>query len=137
MLESVPMLQIKEIPEDVHRTLKARAALAGLTLTEHVRQILVDFAGRKSREELIAELRSIPIRRGGESSAEAVRGRAGPVRVTVVDASVVVELIAPESESRRDAALAQRREGPLLTTDVGLGRAARTVGVEVLTLGEE
>lgn len=75
MLESVPMLQIKEIPEDVHRTLKARAALAGLTLTEHVRQILVDFAGRKSREELIAELRSIPIRRGGESSAEAVRGR--------------------------------------------------------------
>ncbi len=57
--------------------------------------------------------------------------------MTVVDASVVVELIAPESESRRDAALAQRREGPLLTTDVGLGRAAKAVGVEVLTLGEE
>jgi len=35
------------------------------------------------------------------------------------------------------AALAQRRDEPLLTTDVGLGRAARTVGVEVLTLGEE
>jgi len=34
-------------------------------------------------------------------------------------------------------ALAQRTDEPLLTTDVGLGRAARAIGVEVLTLGEE
>lgn len=34
------------------------------------------------------------------------------------------------------AALAQRRDEPLLTTDAGLGRAATAVGVEVLTLGD-
>ncbi|MGI8749954.1 MAG: FitA-like ribbon-helix-helix domain-containing protein [Thermoleophilaceae bacterium] len=69
----MPMLQIKEIPDDVHRTLKARAALAGVSLTEYVRQTLVESARRKSREELVVELRAIPIRQGGESGAEAVR----------------------------------------------------------------
>jgi len=67
------MLQIKEISEDVHRTLKARAALAGLSLTEYARQTLVESATRKSREELIAELESIPIDSNRESGAEAVR----------------------------------------------------------------
>jgi len=67
------MLQIKDVPQDVHRTLKARAALAGLSLTEYARQTLVESAARKSREELIAELRSIPIRERGESGAETVR----------------------------------------------------------------
>ncbi len=73
MLKSMPMLQIKEIPEDVHRTLKARAALAGLSLTEYARQTLVESAARKSREELIAELEAIPIDPDRESGAEAVR----------------------------------------------------------------
>ena len=67
------MLQIKDVPQDVHRKLKARAALAGVSLTEYARQTLVDSAARKSREELIAELESIPIRRGGETGAESVR----------------------------------------------------------------
>lgn len=67
------MLQIKNVPEDVHRTLKVRAALAGVSLTEYARQTLVDSASRMSREELTAKLEAIPIRQGGESAAEAVR----------------------------------------------------------------
>lgn len=35
------------------------------------------------------------------------------------------------------AALAQRRDEPLLTIDAGLRRAATAVGVQVLTLGDE
>jgi len=69
----MPMLQIKDVPQDVHRKLKARAALAGVSLTEYARQTLVDSAARKSREELIAELESLPIRQGGETAAESVR----------------------------------------------------------------
>jgi len=69
----MPMLQIKDVPQDVHRKLKARAALAGVSLTEYARQTLVDSAARKSREELIAELESIPIDSNRESGAEAVR----------------------------------------------------------------
>lgn len=67
------MLQIKDVPEEVHRTLKARAALAGVSLTEYARQLLMDSASRMSREELIAELEAIPIRPGIESGADAVR----------------------------------------------------------------
>ncbi len=43
------MLQIKDVPDDVHRTLKARAALAGVSLTEYARRTLEQAARRPSR----------------------------------------------------------------------------------------
>lgn len=66
------MLQIKDVPEDVHRVLKARAALAGVTLTEYARQTLVQTARRPSREELAAELSQIEPVAAGETAAEAL-----------------------------------------------------------------
>jgi len=53
------MLQIKDVPEDVHRVLKGRAALAGLSLTEYARNTLAQAARRPSREELVADLSRI------------------------------------------------------------------------------
>lgn len=50
-------LQVRDVPEDVHRTLKARAALAGLSLSEFVLQELERVAKRPSREELYERLR--------------------------------------------------------------------------------
>jgi hypothetical protein len=46
------LVQIKDVPEDVHRVLKSRAALAGLSLNEYLRQELTKFAQRPSPEEL-------------------------------------------------------------------------------------
>ncbi len=66
------LLQIKEIPDDVHRILKARAALAGVSLTEYARTTLEQAARRQSRAELIAELGSIEPVDLGESAAEAL-----------------------------------------------------------------
>jgi antitoxin FitA len=66
------MVQIKDVPDDVHRILKARAALAGLTLTEYARRSLEEAARRPSREELVAELASIEPVATGESAAEAL-----------------------------------------------------------------
>lgn len=66
------MLQIKDVPADVHRVLKARAALAGVSLTEYARQTLEQAARRPSREELISELSSIEPVATGESAAEAL-----------------------------------------------------------------
>lgn len=66
------MLQIKDVPDDVHRVLKARAALAGVSLTEYARRTLEQAARRPSREELIAELADTersPLR---ESAADAL-----------------------------------------------------------------
>jgi plasmid stability protein len=50
-------LQVREVPEDVHRTLKARAALAGLSLSDFVLRELERVARRPSREELYERLR--------------------------------------------------------------------------------
>lgn len=66
------MLQIKNVPEDVHRVLKARAALAGLSLTEYARSTLEQAARRPSREELVAELSRIDPVDAGESVEEAL-----------------------------------------------------------------
>lgn len=66
------MVQIKDVPDDVHRILKARAALAGLTLTEYARRSLEEAARRPSRDELVAELSAIEPVDTGESAAEAL-----------------------------------------------------------------
>jgi antitoxin FitA len=66
------MLQIKDVPPDVHRVLKARAALEGVSLTEYVRRTLEQAARRPSRDELIAELSSIEVVDTGESAADAL-----------------------------------------------------------------
>jgi plasmid stability protein len=66
------MLQIKDVPPDVHRVLKARAALEGISLTEYARRTLEQAARRTSRAELIAELSSIEPVAVDESAADAL-----------------------------------------------------------------
>ncbi len=66
------MLQIKDVPDDVHRVLKARAALAGLSLTEYARNTLEQAARRPSRDELVADLSRIEPVALGESAAQAL-----------------------------------------------------------------
>ncbi len=73
LLSMSPLLQIKDVPEDVHRTLKSRAALAGVSLTEYARRTLVEAAARPSREELRAELAALPIVTGLEAPGDALR----------------------------------------------------------------
>jgi plasmid stability protein len=52
------LVQIRDVPEDAHRTLKARAALAGTSLSEYLRAELVRVASRPTPEELVARVRS-------------------------------------------------------------------------------
>ncbi len=66
------MLQIKDVPPDVHRVLKARAALEGISLTEYARRTLEQAARRASREELVAELSLVEPVETGESAVEAL-----------------------------------------------------------------
>jgi antitoxin FitA len=73
MLQSMGrMVQIKDVPDDVHRILKARAALAGLTLTEYARRNLEEAARRPSRDELVADLSTIEPIDTGETAADAL-----------------------------------------------------------------
>ena len=67
------MIQIRIVPEDIHRTLKSRAALEGLSLSDYLLREIRVLATHPSPAELRARLSSRPGTRTGESMAEAVR----------------------------------------------------------------
>ena len=50
------MIQVRNVPDDVHRTLKARAAAAGMSLSDYVKRDLVEEARRPSLEEIDARV---------------------------------------------------------------------------------
>ena len=67
------LVQIRDVPDEVRRTLKARAALEGTSLSEYLRAELVRVADRPTPDELWARLRARRSVEAQESSAEAVR----------------------------------------------------------------
>lgn len=50
------LVQIRDVPEDVHRTLKARAAASGVSLSEYLRKMLSRAAARPTPEELMERI---------------------------------------------------------------------------------
>lgn len=52
------MIQIRNVPDELHRMLKARAAIAGMSLTDYLLAELRRLAARPTREELLDRLRS-------------------------------------------------------------------------------
>lgn len=66
------MIQVRNVSEDVHRTLKARAAQAGLSLSDYIKRDLEESAARPTLEEIDARISS--------------RGRSGLRTQTVLSA---------------------------------------------------
>jgi plasmid stability protein len=66
-------IQIRNVPEDLHRTLKARAASEGMSLTEYVLRELRRMAERPPRRELIERLSKTGRRSLEPSAAEVLR----------------------------------------------------------------
>jgi plasmid stability protein len=54
------MLQIRNVPDKLHRTLKARAALAGMSMSDYALRIIRVALERPTREELLARLAEFP-----------------------------------------------------------------------------
>lgn len=50
------MVQIRNVPDTLHRTLKARAADAGQTLSDYLLAELERLAARPTREQMLARL---------------------------------------------------------------------------------
>ena len=74
MVEYMGHIQIRNVPEDVHRTLKARAAKAGMSLSEYLLRGLEEDASRPTLREMTERLRSRPMVDLGEiSTAEIIR----------------------------------------------------------------
>ena len=72
-LHMTKMIQVRNVPERVHRTLKARAAEAGMTLSDYLLAELQDVAGRPSPSEMRERLERRSRVVEGESSADALR----------------------------------------------------------------
>jgi len=52
------LIQIRDVPDEVHKKLKSRAAASGQSLTEYLREMLVKSADRPTPEELTARIRA-------------------------------------------------------------------------------
>lgn len=70
------MIQIRNVPDEVHRALKARAALAGTSLSDFIRAELVAMTALPSEAELRAQLSNAePFAMKSSSAATVRRGR--------------------------------------------------------------
>lgn len=67
------LLQIRDVPEDVHRTLKARAAASGVSLSEYVRTVLARTASRPTSDELARRIAARGAVEPAEATQDAVR----------------------------------------------------------------
>ena len=54
------MIQVRNVPDDVHRILKTRAAAAGMSLSDYIKRDLEQSARQLSLEELDARIRARP-----------------------------------------------------------------------------
>lgn len=52
------MIQIRNVPDDVHKTLKVRAAAEGLSLSDYIKRDLEELAKQATIEEVFASARA-------------------------------------------------------------------------------
>jgi antitoxin FitA len=72
------MIQIRHVPDELHRKLKARAAMTGTSLSEYLLAELRACAARPTREEMLARLaarRSVTTKRGAADVIREERDR--------------------------------------------------------------
>ncbi|MFZ1104581.1 MAG: hypothetical protein WAN86_17320 [Hyphomicrobiaceae bacterium] len=75
------MIQIRNVPDDLHRRLKARAAMAGMSLSDYLLKEIREVAERPTLEEIRARLASRRTAPLPESTADAVRALRGPLQL--------------------------------------------------------
>jgi len=67
------MIQVRNVPETIHRTLKSRAALAGMSLSDFLLNEMRQVAERPSLEELRARIAGRTAVSPSVTPAEAIR----------------------------------------------------------------
>ena len=71
--DCMKLLQVRNVPDEVHRTLKSRAAMAGMSLSEYALAELRKAAERPTRDEVLARIAARPPIRPRRSPAAEVR----------------------------------------------------------------
>ena len=67
------MIQVRHVPDELHRVLRVRAAQVGLSLSDYLLAELRRVAERPTREELLARIAQRAPVRSRVRSADAVR----------------------------------------------------------------
>ena len=67
------MIQIRHVPDALHRKLRARAAMAGMSLSDYLKAELDGLANRLTAAELSDRLASLGPMRVREAPADALR----------------------------------------------------------------
>jgi antitoxin FitA len=68
------MIQIRHVPDTIHRRLKAKAAMEGMSLSDYLRQEVAEIAARPTISELRQRLAERSAVRTRMTPAQAVRG---------------------------------------------------------------
>lgn len=71
--DRMSMIQIRNVPEGLHRRLKARAAMSGMSLSDLLLQEIAELADRPTLDELRARLAAREPAPAGVSVSAAVR----------------------------------------------------------------
>jgi len=70
---SATMVQIRHVPPELHRRLKARAAIEGLSMSDYVLREIRKALDQPTRQEVLERLRTRPARQFRRSAAEVIR----------------------------------------------------------------
>jgi len=67
------MIQLRNVPDELHRRLKAQAALSGLPLSAYLVREVSKIAERPTAEEMLERLRGLQPYRGRKSPTQVLR----------------------------------------------------------------
>lgn len=67
-------IQVRDVPDDVHRRLIIRASAERRSLSELVRTEIIEMAGRRTMSEMLDRLAARPLTKVPESAADALAG---------------------------------------------------------------
>jgi antitoxin FitA len=67
------MLQIRSMPTELHRRLKARAAMEGMSMSDYALREIRKALEKPPRQEILERLKARPVRELVHSAAEVIR----------------------------------------------------------------
>lgn len=70
---STTMVQIRNVPSEFHRRLKARAAVEGMSMSEYILREVGKALERPTRLEVLERLRALPVRQLRRRAADVIR----------------------------------------------------------------
>lgn len=78
-IDSMATVQIRNVPEEIHRRLKVEAAESGQSLNEYLLWRLMEIADRPTIPELARRIREREEPYNGPSSVDIIRAARGPI----------------------------------------------------------